>query len=92
MHVDPYDRHVVGPLREVFVSGFAKTSAVEDAAHFIVGRDSANHWVVIETHGLSGGLFTDQAAAMRFAREESQKRPGAVEIADQRLDFRVTGH
>ncbi len=74
------------------MSAFTKTSAAEAAAHFIVGRDSANHWVVIETHGLSGGLFADQAAAMRFVKEESHGRPGAVEIADQRLDFRVSGH
>jgi hypothetical protein len=27
---------------------------------------------------LSGGLFADEASALRFAREESGGRPGAV--------------
>ena len=74
------------------MKGFAKTSLPAGSLHFIVGRDSSDHWVVIETHGLSGGLFADQASALRFARDESQGRPGAIEIADQRLDFSVTGH
>ena len=71
------------------MSSFAKVSAVEDPAHFIVGRDGADHWVVIETHGLAGGLFTDKATALRFAREESRSSQDAIEIADYRLDFRV---
>jgi hypothetical protein len=60
--------------------------------HFVVGLDRSNHWVVLETHGLSGGLFTDQASALRFARDESQGRPAAVEIAAYRLDFGIAGH
>ena len=64
----------------------------DGSLHFLVGRDRSNHWVVLETHGLSGGLFTDEASALRFARDESQGRPGAVEIAADRLDFRITGH
>ncbi|MGP0058696.1 MAG: hypothetical protein ACLPID_05360 [Beijerinckiaceae bacterium] len=74
------------------MSPFAKISAEEVPAHFIVGRDGADHWVVVETHGLAGGLFTDKATALRFAREESRGRQDAIEIADYRLDFRVGGH
>ncbi|VFU07608.1 RAG2 PHD domain containing protein [Methylocella tundrae] len=47
----------------------------------IVGRDEANHWVVVEAHGLCGGIFATEAAAMRYACEESRGRAGAVRIA-----------
>jgi hypothetical protein len=64
----------------------------EGSLHFLVGRDRSNHWVVLETHGLAGGLFSDEASALRFARDESQGRAAAVEIAADRLDFSITGH
>jgi hypothetical protein len=64
----------------------------DGSLHFLIGRDRSNHWVVLETHGLSGGLFTDEASALRFARDESQGRPAAVEIAADRLDFHITEH
>ena len=44
----------------------------------LVGRDRQNHWVVAEIHGLCGGLFIDEASAMRFALEQANGRPGAV--------------
>jgi hypothetical protein len=47
----------------------------------LVGRDRQNHWVVVETHGLCGGLFIDEASAMRFALEQTQGRPAAVRKA-----------
>jgi hypothetical protein len=74
------------------VSSFAKVSAAAEALHFIIGRDRADQWVVVETHGLAGGLFTDEATALRFARDESRGRQGAIEIADYRLDFSIRGH
>jgi hypothetical protein len=47
----------------------------------LVGRDRQNHWVVAEIHGLCGGLFIDEASAMRFALEQANGRPGAVRKA-----------
>lgn len=47
----------------------------------IVGRDNENHWVVVEAHGLCGGVFATEEAALRFAREESGGRHGAVQRA-----------
>ncbi len=54
------------------------TPEPEPAVSFLVGRDDHNHWIAVETHGLCGGIFADEAAALRFARAESGRRPGAV--------------
>jgi hypothetical protein len=69
-----------------------KAFAPADGMHYIVGRDGSDHWVVMETQGLCGGLFADQATALRFTRDESRGRPFDVEIARNRLDFRIPGH
>lgn len=74
------------------MQSLTKASPSDEAMHFILGRDRADHWVVIETHGLSGGLFTDQMAALRFLRDQSHGRPCAIEITNRRLDFSVAGH
>ena len=71
------------------MQSFAKAAGHQSGMHFIIGRDKSDRWVVLETHGLSGGLFTDETSALRFARDESQGRPCAIEITDARLDFRV---
>ncbi len=52
-----------------------------EAPHFIVGGDAEAHWVVIEAHGLHGGLFRDEAAALRYAREECEAHVGDMEIS-----------
>lgn len=48
--------------------------------NLIVGRDRQNNWIVVEMHGLCGGIFTGKAAALRYAREESHGNPDAVRI------------
>ncbi len=57
------------------------SAAIKEPPSLTVGRDGDNHWVVVEAHGLCGGIFTNEEAAMRFAREESRGRPGAVRVA-----------
>jgi len=47
-------------------------------SRFTVGRDAEGHWVVCDARGLVGGLFTDRAAAVHFAMEESNRIPGEV--------------
>lgn len=61
--------------------GEKDSASKQEPPSFIVGRDGENHWIVVETHGLCGGIFTNEAAAMRYAREESRGRPGAVRVA-----------
>ena len=52
---------------------------------FIVGPDCAGHWLAVETHGLGSGLFRSQEAALRYARSETDRRPGAVRLTSRPL-------
>ena len=38
---------------------------------FLLGLDSAGHWVVRETTGRRAGLFHTREAAIKYARDES---------------------
>ncbi len=48
---------------------------------FVVGRDGEGHWLAVETHGLGGGFFTSEDAAMHYARSETARRPGAIVLS-----------
>ena len=61
----------------------------EEPPSLIVGRDDENHWVVVEAHGRCGGIFATEAAAVRYAREESRGRPGAVLSAPQPIALNI---
>ncbi len=52
----------------------------QEPPQFLVGCDEQNHWVAMEIHGLSGGLFADQAAALKFAHEETSWQKDAVRL------------
>jgi len=41
---------------------------------FMIGRDGRGNWVVQDQSGLRGGLFVDQAEALRFLRFEIGNR------------------
>ncbi len=43
-----------------------------------VGQDKAGHWLVQASSGQLEGRFVSFAAAMTFARSESQALPGAI--------------
>jgi hypothetical protein len=45
---------------------------------FTVGRDRSGRWIVNVAQGKVGGLFTDRASAVQFARFESDHTTGAV--------------
>ena len=47
-------------------------------ARFVVGRDRHGWWVVSDRKGLVGGLFTNEAAAIHFAVEASDRHPEDV--------------
>jgi len=66
-------------------------ASVKEPPSLIVGRDNENHWVVVETHGLCGGIFATEAAAMRYAREESQGHPDVVRIAHYLVALNFAG-
>ena len=45
---------------------------------FMVGRDDRGNWIVSDSLGLSGGVFTDRQAAVHFAMVECDYAPGEV--------------
>lgn len=63
----------------------------DQALRFIIAKDNSNRWVVLETHGLFGGVFVSEYAAIHFVKEESAKRNASCEvISDAReIDARV---
>lgn len=74
--------------RETVVKNAA---SIKEPPSLIVGRDNENHWVVVETHGLCGGIFATEAAAMRYALEESRGHPDAVRTAHYLLALNFAG-
>ena len=61
--------------------------AVEPSNIFLVGRDSRGHWVVQDERGLCGGLFVDRNKAIRFAMDETGKRPQAIRLVPGVLEL-----
>ena len=45
---------------------------------FFIGKNSRGNWVVQDQQHLSGGLFIDRAAALRFALFENGNQPQSV--------------
>ena len=56
---------------------------------FMIGRDPEGHWLAVEVHGLAGGFFTSEEAALRYATFETDHRLGAVTIASEPLALRL---
>ena len=73
------------------------TEANQDAAQaeppsspaniYLVGQDSRGRWVVQDQRGLCGGLFVDRGNAIRFAMEETGKRPNAIKLVPGILEL-----
>jgi hypothetical protein len=53
----------------------------------VIGRDLAGQWIVVEGHGLYGGIFGSRRAASRFAKFESGGRRSTISISSDPLDF-----
>jgi hypothetical protein len=53
-------------------------ATVAAPARFIVGRDGHGGWIVQDRQGLVGGLFANEAAALRFAAEECNRNPADI--------------
>jgi len=58
---------------------------------FLVGRDSRGHWVVQDQRGRCGGLFVDRGNAIRFAMEETGKRPQAIIMVPGVFELDMSG-
>lgn len=62
-------------------------SIILHAPHYIVGQDAAGHWLAVETHGSSGGIFVTRDAALHYALGETSRRPGAIDFVERLAGF-----
>ena len=65
----------------------AEPPSTTPANIYLVGQDSRGRWVVQDQRGLCGGLFVDRGNAIRFAMEETGKRPHAVQLVTGVLEL-----
>lgn len=56
-----------------------------DAAPFLVGQDREGRWLAVQTGGKRGGIFTNRDAAVHYARNETERRAGALHFVDAPL-------
>ena len=63
---------------------------IETSNIFLVGRDSRGHWVAQDERGLCGGLFIDRNKAIRFAMDETGRRPQAIRLVPGILELDMT--
>ena len=56
---------------------------------FRIGQDRNGLWVVAETSGASGGIFTSRDAALHYAAFETDHRPGAIQFWPEPIDLKV---
>jgi len=56
-----------------------------------IGTDSRGNWVVRDQAGLCGGLFINRSEALRFAMLENRRRPRAVIMVPDILEFTIGG-
>lgn len=66
-----------------------KISVAVSHLRFLVGQDREGHWLAVERHGLAGGIFATREAALRYATDESRRRPGAVRLTRRAIAFRI---
>ncbi len=66
----------------------AAAQAISQAVKFIVGRDPAGGWVVVEAGGRGGGIFRSREDALHYAEFESGHRPGAVRVSRRPIALR----
>jgi hypothetical protein len=52
-----------------------------------IGQDRCGRWVVKDARRVCGGLFSDRAAAIRFAMYECQRRPQSVIMLPDGLEL-----
>lgn len=50
------------------------------ASAFLVGQDREGHWLAVQAGGRRGGIFLNRDAALRYARNETERREGAVRL------------
>ena len=59
---------------------------------FLIGKNSRGNWVAQKKHGLTGGLFVNRAAALKFALFENGNRPEAVIAVPGTFELDMSGN
>lgn len=70
-------------------AAFAHAVSVPQRPCFVVGQDPQGRWVAVESHGLAGGIFRSCEDAIHYAVGETRRRPDAVRLASDRIEFRM---
>jgi hypothetical protein len=55
---------------------------------FVLGRDGDGRWIVQEAHGLCGGLFASQDAAIRYAKFEAAERGSVIRLTADPIELK----
>ena len=63
------------------------TMPSDAASAFLVGQDREGHWLAVQAGGRRGGIFLNREAALRYARDETERREGAVRFVGAPLRF-----
>jgi hypothetical protein len=71
-------------------TGHEQKALPKEPLHFVLGRDHGGHWIVQETHGLCGGLFTSKEAAIRYAKFESAEGGDEIQIAPETFELKFS--
>ncbi len=69
------------------IDPYPVTQPVAAAPAFLIGHDGHGHWLAVETHGLGGGMFVTQEAALHYARSETSRRPGAIVLSQEPISL-----
>jgi hypothetical protein len=56
-----------------------------------IGKDSRGNWVAQEQDGLYGGLFTNRAAAVRYALFENGNHPETIVAVSREIELDMSG-
>jgi hypothetical protein len=65
---------------------------IEKTPLFLIGQNRRGNWVATMKHGLTGGLFINRAAALKFALFENGNHPEAVVAVPGVLELDMGGH
>jgi hypothetical protein len=57
-----------------------------DALRFILTKDDSDNWILMEMHGLCGGVFVSKDAAIHFADLECRDREATFEVVTGRIE------
>jgi hypothetical protein len=57
-----------------------------DALKFVIAEDASRNWIVMEAHGLCGGVFASREAAIHFADLECRNREATFEVVTGRIE------